>query len=108
MHFIQWHHIFPKSLLKKSKKYETGEINEIANMAFITGQTNRRISNKEPTAYLPGIIEQQGQDALTSQRVPTDARLWDLDNYREFLSGRREALAACMNEFIQAKAGLTR
>lgn len=34
---------FPKSLLKQ-RDYETGEINEIANMAFITGQTNRRIS----------------------------------------------------------------
>ena len=42
LHFIQWHHIIPKSLLKE-KGFETGEINEIANMAFITGQINRRI-----------------------------------------------------------------
>ncbi len=38
LHFIQWHHIIPKSLLKE-RGFETGEINEIANMAFITGQT---------------------------------------------------------------------
>jgi hypothetical protein len=105
MHFIQWHHIFPKSLLKE-RGFETGEINEIANMAFITGQTNRRISNKEPGEYLPDIVKKQGQATLESQRVPLGAELWKLDNYRQFLIARREALAQCMNDFIRDKAGL--
>jgi hypothetical protein len=105
LHFIQWHHIFPKSLLKE-RGYETGEINEIANMAFITGQTNRRISNKSPTAYVPDIIKQQGVGAMEAQRVPTDPALWEADHYRDFLKARREALAACMNAFIASKAGL--
>ncbi|MFH0796968.1 MAG: DUF262 domain-containing protein [Candidatus Omnitrophota bacterium] len=104
MHFIQWHHIFPKSLLKK-RDFETGEINEIANMAFITGQTNRQLSNKEPGAYLPGIIEARGQAALDAQRVPCTPELWKMENYREFLRFRREALVTCMNEFIRKAAG---
>lgn len=104
LHFIQWHHIIPKSLLKQS--YETGEINEIANMAFITGQTNRRISNKQAGSYLPDIVAKQGVAALEAQCVPTDPALWELDNYRQFLQARREALAACMNAFIAKKAGL--
>ncbi|MBE7464249.1 MAG: DUF262 domain-containing protein [Planctomycetes bacterium] len=105
LHFIQWHHIFPKSLLK-NRDLETGEINEIANMAFITGQTNRRISNKAPAEYLPGIIQAQGPETLESQLVPTNPESWSLDNYREFLRVRREAMAQRMNEFIRAKAGL--
>lgn len=105
LHFIQWHHIHPKSLLKE-KKYETGEINEIANMAFITGQTNRRISNKLPSVYLADIVRTQGQQALDAQLVPNDPALLDLDNYREFLRIRREALAKRMNEFINTHAGL--
>jgi hypothetical protein len=105
MHFIQWHHVFPKSLLKE-RGFETGEINEIANMAFITGQTNRRISNKEPGEYLPDIVKKQGQATLESQRVPVNAELWTLDNYRQFLTARREALAQCMNDFIRDKAGI--
>lgn len=105
MHFIQWHHIFPKSLLKE-RGFETGEINEIANMAFITGQTNRRISNKEPDEYLPDIVKKQGRATLESQRVPISPELWKLDNYRLFLVARREALAQCMNDFIRDKAGL--
>lgn len=102
LHFIQWHHVIPKSLLKE--KYETGEINEIANMAFITGQTNRRISNKEASQYLKDVIAKQGVEALESQCVPTDPELWSTEAYRDFLKMRREALAQRMNAFIREKS----
>jgi hypothetical protein len=105
LHFIQWHHIFPKALLKE-RKFETGEINEIANMAFITGQTNRKLGRKEPADYLPLIVKEQGEGALTSQEVTTDPTLHKVESYRAFLEGRREALARRMNEFIARKAGL--
>lgn len=105
LHFIQWHHIFPKALLKE-RNFETGEINEIANMAFITGQTNRKLGRKEPADYLPLIVKEQGEGALTSQEVTTDPTLHKVENYRAFLEGRREALAQRMNEFIARKAGL--
>lgn len=104
LHFIQWHHIIPKSLVK-GQGFETGEINEIANMAFITGQTNRRISNKDATGYLADVVIKQGAEALKSQCVPTDPTLWVTERYRDFLKVRREALAARMNEFIKEKAG---
>lgn len=105
LHFIQWHHVIPKSLLKE-RGYETGEVNEIANMAFITGQTNRRISNKDATGYLADVVDKQGAAALTSQCVPNDPSLWTVDSYREFLRVRREALATRMNAFINEKAAL--
>jgi hypothetical protein len=105
LHFVQWHHVIPKSLLK-ARGYETGEINEIANMAFITGQTNRRISNKEASEYLADIIRKQGAQALVSQCVPLESELWNVERYRDFLSARREALAARMNAFIMECAGL--
>jgi len=104
LHFIQWHHIIPKSLVKE-QGFETGEINEIANMAFITGQTNRRISNKDATGYLADVVAKQGEEALKSQCVPTDPILWATERYRDFLKIRREALAARMNAFIKEKAG---
>ena len=106
LHFIQWHHVIPKSLLK-SRGYETGEINEIANMAFITGQTNRRISNREATGYLAEIVATQGEQALESQCVPTDPALWSTDRYREFLQERRVALTNRMNRFIEELAGIS-
>lgn len=105
LHFIQWHHIIPKSRLKE-RGYETGEINEIANMAFITGQTNRRISNQEPVVYLAEIARSQGQQALDCQRVPSEPELLKVENYRAFLSTRRQALVKRMNEFIAENAGI--
>jgi hypothetical protein len=106
LHFIQWHHIIPKSLLKQHR-YETGETNEVANMAFITGETNRRISNKDPEVYLNEVLKRQGPDALSAQCVPLDQELWKLDRYRDFLAARRVAIAERMNEFICKKAGIT-
>ncbi|UHQ19596.1 DUF262 domain-containing protein [Lysobacter sp. KIS68-7] len=61
LHYIQYHHIFPKSLLKDL--YSSQDINEVANFAFIGGQTNRRISNKLPEAYLRDIAGDMGRQA---------------------------------------------
>ena len=98
-HTIQYHHIFPKSLLKQ---YEKKEVNEIANMAFIGGRTNRQITNKEPIQYLEKeVIAKRGEEALTSQLIPLDKKLWELVNYREFLSFRRKAIAVALNEFMK-------
>jgi hypothetical protein len=46
-HQLQFHHIVPKALLKKSG-YNTREIDDIANLAFIGGRANRRISDTSP------------------------------------------------------------
>lgn len=98
-HTIQYHHIFPKSLLKQ---YEKKEVNEIANMAFIGGKTNRQITNKEPVQYLEKeVIAKRGEEALTSQLIPLDKKLWELKNYREFLTFRRKAIAEALNEFMK-------
>ncbi len=100
LHFIQFHHIFPKAVLRKAG-YEKGEINEIANMAFITGQTNRRLATKPPTEYFPRVIEQHGEAALASQAIPLDPEMWKTVNYRSFLEARRAALARIMNEHLK-------
>ena len=100
LHFIQWHHIFPKAVLKKHE-YEKAETNEIANMAFISGQTNRRLSAKPPAEYFPKIIEHHGPTALSSQAIPADPKLHEVESYREFLAERRRELARVMNEHLE-------
>ena len=94
--------MIPKSLLREAG-YAPGEVNEIANMAFITGQTNRRISNKDAVKYLDDIVQKQGTAALSSQCVPLDPGLWAVDRYGEFLAARRKSLADRMNTFIREK-----
>jgi hypothetical protein len=100
-HRIEYHHIFPKALLPNAG-YEKSEINEIANMAFISGSANRRISKKPPVEYFPGIIEKRGQDALEACLIPMDQTLWDIARYRDFLDYRRNQLALAINRFIDS------
>jgi hypothetical protein len=98
-HYIQYHHIFPKALLKGS--YEKKEINEISNMAFISGRLNRRLGMKEPIEYLPEIIKLRGKEALITQGVPLDPKLHTIDKFREFLEIRRKTLVKTLNEFLE-------
>lgn len=100
-HKIQYHHIFPKSLLYRAN-YDKKEINEIANMAFIGGKTNRQILNKEPADYLENkVIPKRGEEALASQLITLDRDLWKMENYQRFLLDRRKFIADAINKFMK-------
>lgn len=99
-HYINYHHIFPKSLLAE-RNYDAAEINEIANMAVISGSLNRSLSNKPPATYFPGVIEKRGDEALSGQCIPIDPSLWDIDVSRDFLAHRRAALARAVTAFFE-------
>lgn len=101
-HKIQSHHIFPKKVLQDAK-YPQSEINEIANLSFIGGRTNRRISAKKPENYFRDIIDKQGKEALQNQFIPVeDENLWKVENFEKFLKKRREKLAEAVNKLIAA------
>lgn len=59
-HRLQFHHIYPKAVLKKS--YSMREADDIANLAFIGGKTNRQISDKPPGQYFPQLIAKTGTE----------------------------------------------
>ena len=80
--------------------YKSGEINGIANLAFIGGRTNRRISNKPPAEYLSDLLAKHGPDHFRLQCIPTDTRRYTLERYPEFLRARRQLIAARLNEFL--------
>jgi hypothetical protein len=105
-HFVQYHHIFPKAVLKQAK-YEKAAINEIANMAFIAGGTNRKLAVSPPEKYFASIVEHQGPGALEAHCIPTEPSLWQVDAYPRFLEFRRAALARAINEFIGSTDGAT-
>jgi hypothetical protein len=99
-HRLQFHHIFPKALLKGS--YSTREADDIANLAFIGGKTNRVISDKSPADYFPALIEKAGEDAFAAQCIPVDPKLLKLDRYKDFLAERRKLIGKRLNEFLQS------
>lgn len=98
-HQLQFHHIFPKALLKKAA-YAAREADDIANLAFIGGKTNRQISDKAPREYFTGLIDKNGRAPFEAQCIPTDAALLGVDGYRGFLAERRRLVAVRLNEFL--------
>jgi hypothetical protein len=102
-HQLQFHHIFPKALLKKSG-YATREIDDIANLAFIGGRANRRISDKPPADYIPDLMATSGEQPFTSQCIPTEQSLLSPDHYRSFLAERRRRIAERLNAFLDPTA----
>jgi hypothetical protein len=97
-HRLQFHHIFPKAILKGV--HTSREADDIANLAFIGGRTNRQISDKTPAQYFPSIIEKSGLTAFETQCIPVDSSLLGIDTYKAFLFERRRAVSKRLNEFL--------
>ncbi len=94
-HSLELHHIFPKALTRHL--YPRRDINELANMAFLSKRANAEISASEPKDYLPGIPE----DRLRAQSVPADRNLWAVGRFQDFLAARRALLAEGINAFLK-------
>jgi hypothetical protein len=99
-HALQFHHIIPKSLLKQ-KGYDRKVINDIANLTFIGGKTNRNISNKQPIEYLEEIVSKRGDGVYKDNYIPQDRALWEIDNFEQFIEYRRSAIVDDINSFIR-------
>ena len=97
-HRLQFHHIFPKTVLKP--RFTSREADDIANLAFIGGKTNRQISGTPPSQYFPELIAKSGHAAFQAQCIPTDIGLLEVDTYKEFLEERRRLLSQRLNEFL--------
>lgn len=97
-HKLQFHHIFPKAVLKSL--YPPRDRDDIANLAFIGGRTNRQISSKLPKEYFAGLLARAGSDAFEAQCIPTDPALLELEAYQAFLRERRELISDRLNVFL--------
>ena len=76
------------------------EINDIANLAFISGKTNRQISSKAPIKYLSKIFKDQNYDSLKDQAIPTELSFLGEDDYERFIQARRELIVERLNRLL--------
>jgi hypothetical protein len=98
-HKLQFHHIFPKAVLAKNGR-TARESDDIANLAFIGGKTNLKISDTPPSEYVTTLRDTVGVDGLVSQCIPTEDALLEVEHYGEFLQRRRELIADHLNAFL--------
>lgn len=92
---LELHHIFPKAIVNQI--HSRRDVNEIANLAFLSQQANRQIGKQEPTVYLPSVDEER----LRRQFIPLDQALWQKERFQDFLAERRQLLATGMNGVFQ-------
>lgn len=99
---LEYHHIHPQSTLKNHDNgFSKTEINDLANLAFISGKANRKISDRSPGSYfvdpnLPPLTEVE----LAAHFVPYDEALRPAYAYRDFLNARRGLLADAMTDLL--------
>jgi hypothetical protein len=93
-HKLEYHHIHPRATLKD--RYTKTEINDLANLAFISATANKKISDRSPAKYFPTLDDAE----LTAHLVPLEHELRTADAYPQFLAARRALLAGAMTELL--------
>lgn len=102
-HRLQFHHFFPKAVLRDAR-YGTREADDIANLTFISGKTNRQINDKAPIDYIDSYLADAGVEAFDAQCLPVDKSLLTTDMYPSFLKVRRRRIAERLNSFLGVMA----
>lgn len=98
-HRLQFHHFFPKAVLRDAK-YAPREADDIANLTFVSGKTNRQINDKAPIDYIESYLADAGVAAFDAQCLPIDKSLLTTDMYPLFLKERRRRIADRLNVFL--------
>ncbi len=108
---MQLHHIFPFNLMIKHKpalKVYTdngqspaefrADVNDIANLTFLSQAKNVEIGDTPPWQYLPNETTKETRKA---HFIPEDPDLWKPERFSDFLDQRRRLLAKAMTSLIK-------
>jgi len=91
---VDRHHILPRAQFPENQRVSS---DCIANLAFISGPTNKALGLTGPDVYLPKI----GSEILESQCIPQNKDLWRIDKADSFWAMRKRLLAKSFNCFIR-------
>src|SRR5439155_4766941 len=109
---MQIHHIFPFNFMVNDKdaleyadriglkpsQYRR-EINDIANMTFLSKPTNVRIADLPPWTYLP---QETSKEMRRAHFIPEDQRLWHPSRFGDFLTARRKMIAKAATRLLKS------
>ena len=94
---IEYHHVFPKAYLRRVQPHLVStQVDDIANLAFIGSETNKKITDRAPMEYRRDFSD----DVLAAQLVDFSEGRDTQDGFEIFISQRRAAIASRLNEFI--------
>jgi hypothetical protein len=94
---IEYHHIFPKAFLRKVRpEIPRSAVDDVANLAFISGATNRRISSKAPADYRNDFPPK----AFQAQQIDFSDGMDDPKRFEKFSQHRRQLVTRRLNDFL--------
>ena len=111
------HHIFPKAYLKKNGIDNKGRYNQVANYTYLDTQVNKAISDDAPCKYFGVILNQcKSKDVhigniidenelmlnLAENAIPSDVVNMDVEDYDDFLLGRRKLMSAMIEKYYKS------
>jgi hypothetical protein len=98
---IEYHHLFPKAYLRREKpNLSSGQVDDIANLAFIGSETNKIIRDRAPHEYKTDF----SAEVMGRQLVDFSHGLDTAEDFEQFITKRRAAIAVRLNEFIGLSA----
>ncbi|MFF4898378.1 DUF262 domain-containing protein [Streptomyces sp. NPDC001068] len=94
----QYSLVHPATKLRSyGSTYSSAEINELANIVFVSEQTAKNIiGNRSPAAYLQSV----GASDRAAHAIPNDPAVLDSEGYRNFLAARRTLLAERITKLL--------
>jgi hypothetical protein len=108
---VQLHHIFPFDYMSKNKAalqwyldngYSASdfrsEVNDIANLTFVSQAKNIEIKENPPSSYL---TSETTKEMRWAHFVPENRDLWKTENFPKFLEERRRLLARAMTQLLK-------
>lgn len=94
---IEYHHIFPKDYMRKVKFARMEIVEDVANLTIISKTANGNISASPPSTYLAKLVERDS-DSLKMHFVPSDRKLWEPKQFKNFLIERRRLIGAALTD----------
>lgn len=74
------------------------QINDVANLTFVSLEANQEIKKRPPYDYLPKMTTPKN---LQAHCLPDDPELWKPQNIDKFCDERRRLLARAMNSYVR-------
>jgi len=109
---MQLHHIFPFNFMITNKAaYQPfaddgwspaefrADVNDIANLTFLSQAKNAKIGDAPPWEYLPN---ETTREMRKSHFIPENADLWKPEKFSDFLQARRELFAKGMTGLLKS------
>jgi hypothetical protein len=108
---MQIHHVFPFNFMMNDKdalayrdrkelnpRDYRAEVNDIANMTFISKKENGLILDSPPWQYLP---QETSKEIRAQHHIPEDQELWHPSRFGDFLQGRRQLIAKAATRLLK-------